>query len=97
MEMDCDQLLYHLQLECPRVGRPVFEKNLAEILSPIFGKETPRHFAYLPSNSKAPVYRLPTKIILDIAKTATPCSRACLALSCKKILCVLLQLASECC
>ena len=95
METNCGKLLYHLLKECPRVGRPVSKRNLVEILAPIFSKQAPRLFAHLLSNSEAPVYRLLTKVILEIAKQPTPCSRACFALSCKRLLCVILQVASD--
>ena len=91
VDTNCGKLLYHLLLECPRVTRQVSKKNLAEILPPIFGKQAPRFFAHILSNSKAPVHRLPTEVIPEIAKNATPCLRVYCALSCEKVFCVILD------
>ena len=68
MGTNCGKLLCYLLLECPRVGRPVSKKKLAEILPPIYGKQAPFFSAYVPSDCEAPVYRLPAEVILEIAK-----------------------------
>ena len=91
VETNCGKLLYHLLLKRPRVGRPVSKKKLAKILPPVFGKQATRLLAYLLWNSEAPVYRLPTEVILEIAKNVTPHSRAYFSLSCKILLFVILD------
>ena len=68
MGTSCGKLVYYLLLECPRVGRPVSKKKLAEILPPIHGKQAPSFCAYVPSDCEAPLHHLPAEVILEIAK-----------------------------
>ena len=80
---------YHPHLDTSRAGRPVSEKNSAEDQPPNFAQQAPCFSVHVPPNSEAPIHRLPTEVLLDIASNATPCSRACLALSSKRLFCVI--------
>lgn len=73
----------------PRAHIPLPEQSPLEEQPPDFAKQAPRFSAYGTLDSEAPIHRLPTEVILEIASRTTPCSRACLALSSKRLFCVI--------
>ena len=73
----------------PLTGRPVSERSPAEHWPPTITEQAPRSLTHVTLGSEAPIHRLPTEVILEIALNATPCSRACLALSCKGLFCAI--------
>ncbi|CAF9920101.1 MAG: hypothetical protein ALECFALPRED_001427 [Alectoria fallacina] len=73
----------------PRAGKTVPDKLRLGDQPPGFAKQAPRFSVHRALEAEAPILRLPTEVILEIASNTTPCSRACLALSSKGLFCVI--------
>lgn len=64
-------------------------KSVVDDRPPDFAKQAPFSSVYGSLDYEAPIHRLPAEVLLKIASKTTPCSRACLALSSKRLFCVI--------
>ena len=88
-EEECSRPSDRLTLGSPRAGRTIPDKCRLGDQPPDFAKQAHRSSVHGALEAEAPIFRLPTEVILEIASNTTPCSRACLALSSKRIFCVI--------
>lgn len=76
-------------LGSPQASRAVSEKTPFEDQPPDFAEQAPHFSNHEALDFEASISHLPTEVILEIASHTTPCSRACLALSSKRLFSVI--------
>lgn len=89
VEANCGKSLYHQLFDRLLMIIPESGGSLAEDQPLAFTKQPPRFLAHAAVDSESPIHCLPNEVILEIASNATPCSRACLALTSKTLLSVI--------